>query len=148
MIHWADMGDQPAHIWTFLDLQDLPPGTNIPLEDGMRLNKAGIYAVVECATPNMNPQEVQKSQFLLPYRKITKSDDPLLRKFYLLDVNTFAAPVCLVPDLGGERNAYLRVQSRTKWLDLYSRWLRDNHEDIDELLTEEEINSRKKRKRS
>lgn len=139
MIDWGrPFGIQPAHIWTFLDFNDLPTGTNIDLGEGMRLNKAGVYAVVESALPVEDSDEVERSQFFLPYKKVTQSLDPLRRQFYLVDVDSFAAPACVVPDMGGDPDAFLRMQPMTRWLELYSNWLRSPHENIRDILPEEE----------
>jgi hypothetical protein len=93
MIDWgAAWGIQPAHIWTFLDFQFLPDLTDFLIGNtGMRLNKRGIYAVVESAYPNTDVHEVKMSTLLVPIKKEVCNLEPLQRKFYLVDVDAFAS---------------------------------------------------------
>ena len=100
----------------------------------MRLNKPGTYAVVESTDPVRDPKELSRSQYFLPYKKETISLDPLVHQFFLVDVETFAAPVCMVPDLGRDEDAYLRIQPWTKWLELYQKWLIAPYENIKDIL--------------
>ena len=100
----------------------------------MRLNNPGTYAVVESTDPVRDPIELSRSQYFLPYKKETVSLHPLVRQFFLVSVETFAAPVCMVPDLGGDEDAFLRMLPRTKWLELYRKWLLAPYENIKEIL--------------
>lgn len=135
MVDWGrPYGVHPAQIWAFLDLTNIPVGTNIDLGEGMRLNVPGTYAVVESALPIEDPVEIEKSQFFIPYRKVTVSVEPLQRQFYLVDVDSFSAPVCVLPDMGGAADSFLRMQPRSQWLDIYTDWLKSPHENIDDVL--------------
>ena len=137
MIDWGGhWGIQPAQIWTFLDLSDLPMGTSIDFGDGTRLDTAGTYAVVESALPNPDLEEVERSVLLVPYLKETISleGDDVVRNFFLVDVDAIHAPTCMVPDMGGEANAFLRMRPRSSWLEIHSKWLKAKHENIRDLL--------------
>jgi hypothetical protein len=140
LIDWGpEWGTQPAHIWTFLDLNELPAGTNFIIGNtGMRLEKPGIYAVVESAYVNTNPNEIEQSTLLIPICKEVNNLLPLERKFYLVDVDTFEAPTCVVPDIGGEANAFFRLLPKKEWLSTFVSWLNAPYEEIEELDTEEE----------
>ena len=44
-------------------------------------------------------------------------------KFYLADVEAFVAPLTVIPDIGGETNAYFMVRNRTCWREDFESWL-------------------------
>ena len=64
--------------------------------------------------------------------------EPVVRKFYLVDVEAFVEPVCMVPDLGGATNAYLRMLPRSAWLTQYQKWVNSKHEKVEDILNKEE----------
>jgi hypothetical protein len=135
MTDWGKKyGTQPGHIRTFLDLSELPEGTKIELPDAPCLTEPGTYAVVEAAMPVTDPIEIGRSQFLLPYNKMYNSLEPLERKYFLVDVESFVAPVCMVPDMGGRQDGYFRMLPRSEWLELYKKWIRAPHEKVNEIL--------------
>jgi hypothetical protein len=135
MIDWGKKyGIQPGHIRTFLDLSELPEGSKIKLPDAPCLTEPGTYAVVEAAMPVTDPIEIGRSQFLIPYNKMYNSLAPLERKYFLVDVESFVAPVCMVPDMGGRQDGYFRMLPRSEWLELYKKWIRAPHEKVNEIL--------------
>ena len=103
--------------------------------DGTRLDHAGTYAVVEAALPSTDPEVTGRSHYFIPYVKMTQSLEPELeRKFWLVDVEAFVAPCCVIPDMGGTKDSFLRLRPRSQWLELYVDWLKAPHEDINEIL--------------
>ena len=49
------------------------------------------------------------------------------RKFYLADVEAFADPCCIIPDIGGKPNRYFVVKPRNQWSSLFVKWIEDEH---------------------
>jgi hypothetical protein len=137
MIDWGRAwGIQPCHIWTFLDLQKLPTGTNFPIgHTGMTLNQSGVYAVVESALSNVDENEIKMSTLLLPLEKEVYSLDPLQRKFYLVSVDTFESSACVVPDIGGNARAFFRLLPKSEWLSTFVNWINAPYESLEELET-------------
>jgi hypothetical protein len=139
MIDWGrGWGIQAAQIWTFLNLENLPTGTNFIVgHTNMRLNQPGIYAVVESALSNVDPNEIKMSTLLVPLTKEVFSLDPLERKFYLVSVDAFASPTCVVPDIGGNPRAFFRLLPQSEWLSTFVQWLNAPHENLEELDSSE-----------
>lgn len=135
MINWGrPWGVQPGHIWTFLDLENLPTGTNFPVGNtGMNLSRPGVYAVVESAFSDIDDYEIKMSTLLIPIQKEIYSLDPLERKFYLVTVDSFEAPACVVPDIGGNPRAFFRLLPKKKWLSTFVDWLNAPYESLEEL---------------
>ena len=131
MVDWGkDYGVLPSHIWLFLDFRDIEQeiswrGQNID---------AGIWAVVENASEvadEVEEGEAVWSSMFLPYAKDVKYDEDGNRErdFWLISVDTFHEPTCMVPDIGNEEEdaAYFRLTPRNEWADLFSAWLRQPH---------------------
>ena len=134
MIDWKrSWGKLPSQIWLFLDLRDI----EAPITFKGDKYKAGVYAIVEHASkvdedlgePNV-VDPMPWSSLFIPYLKDTGEDDDgcVVREFHLVDVETFAEPTCLFPDLGNEDSrAYYRLLPRNEWADLFLAWVRSNH---------------------
>ena len=131
LVDWGQgEGKLPCHIWCFIVLQDLPK--NDPnLEFGGIELKDGTYAVVECAEYVEEETEVTQSDLFTPLELITQGmdddGDVIGRQFYLADVDAFAGPCCVIPDVGGECNAYFQVKNRDEWSGLFQEWLKIPH---------------------
>ncbi len=116
-IKWGKDWTLPAQIHCFVDLRDIT------------CNKAyepGVYAVIKSADLDESGTEEITSQLLLPYRKETEYDDEgnPKRKFYLVDVESFEAPACVVPNLGHDDPAtFLCLLPRKKWANQFKGWL-------------------------
>ena len=50
------------------------------------------------------------------------------RKFYLANTDGIVGPCCVVPNIGGEKNAYFQVKPRREWSNLFVEWLKQPHE--------------------
>jgi hypothetical protein len=44
-------------------------------------------------------------------------------KFFLADIQSFAEPVVVVPDVGGPTNRYLVLRNRSYWKEDFTGWL-------------------------
>ena len=56
-----------------------------------------------------------------------KTGELVGRQFYLADVEAFADPCCIVPDIGGKSNRYFVVKPRNQWANLFVKWIEDEH---------------------
>ena len=120
MIKWDEDIILPGHIWCFVDMQHIPLG----------VYEQGVYAVIESADENI--EERQLSELFLSYTKETvpsqNPQDPLRRKFYLVNVKLFVEPACLIPDIGNENRAvFLRLLPRNVWREQFQEWLHTPH---------------------
>ena len=125
-------GKLPSEIWCFVDMSDVKPGTINIEYGGMRLNSAGVYAVVEVAYYSNQEAEIAKSGIFVPFSKETRpraeqQHGGWKRQFYLVDVEAFTETMVVVPDVGGKRNAYLHMKSRHLWIEQFEQWVRDPH---------------------
>jgi hypothetical protein len=142
MIDWgAGYGKLPSHIWCFVELQNMPTGGQ-RIEFGGIFLSDGVYAVVEVANYNENIDEIVKSDlftpFLLEVAGMDADGDIMGRKFYLANTDAFIEPCCVVPDIGGAKNAYFQVKPRREWSKTFVTWLEAPHE-LDEMTyTDEE----------
>jgi hypothetical protein len=122
MIDWAGGEILPAQIWCFVDLRNIPNGL---------YHQPGIYAVIESAEPKDDNEEATWGELFTVYIKETDGlddDGNLKRKFYLVDVEAFHSPACLIPDLGNEdKAAFLRLLPKSEWSNQFSAWLKTPH---------------------
>ena len=51
------------------------------------------------------------------------------RSFFLSDTDAIVAPCCVVPDIGGQTNAYFQVKNRNQWAKEFIDWLEQPHRD-------------------
>ena len=132
LVDWGDYGVLPSHIWCFVGLSNMPTGKEklsyggIPLIDG-------VHAVVEVANYVEDLEEATQSDLftplLLDVDGIDDDGDVTGRTFYLANTDAFVGPCCVIPDIGGQNNAYFQVKSRKEWSDLFIDWLKSPHED-------------------
>lgn len=123
MIDWGDEGGiLPAQVWIYVDLRNIQP--NLAYEPG-------IYAVIESAKKNNDKAENDLSEIFKPYIKETTkihANGKIDRQFYLVDVDTFYEPTVMIPDVGNKNKAaFLRMIPKTKWSELFSEWLAEEH---------------------
>ena len=104
----------PAKIWGFLDLWCLPTNSGVSFGGVDNLYPA-VYAVVESATYSTNMTEINMSDIFVPIVKevgrVTNGEVSGL-KFYLAEVEAFTVPLTVIPDIGGNPNAYFVVKNR------------------------------------
>ena len=110
----------------------MPMGAN-RLEYGGIVLGNGIYAVVEVAEYDEDADEARQSDLFAPLLLEVQGLDAdgrvTGRKFYLADTDSFAAPCCVVPNIGGPRNAYFQVKPRRDWTREFIHWLKAPHAD-------------------
>ncbi len=129
-VNWGEEGKIPCHIWCFVVLEGLPKRRNAPEFGGIKLNRDGVYAVIESSEIETNEEEVGRSSLLLPIRKTVDLDAEGVvtrRHFFLADTSAFVDPCSVVADIGGPPNRYFVVKSRAMWANDFVRWLRDPH---------------------
>ena len=116
-------------------LEGLESRRNAPKFGGVKHNRDGVCAVVECSQIETCEQEIGRSSILLPIRKTVDLDSAgnvSNRHYFLADTDAFVKPCSVVADIGGPPNRYFVVKSRTMWANDFQRWLRDPHA-IDEM---------------
>lgn len=138
MLQWQE-GDFPAQIWCFLDLTQLPTGITVEVDENSTADK-GVYAVVESTV--YVEEDSPLSDIFTPLRleseALTKDGDVAQRRFYLVDVEVFKDPLCVIPNVG-TKDEYLMMKPRAKWSDDFISWLEMPHKhDKMEMLSESE----------
>ena len=153
MIQWEE-GDTPAEIWCYVDLTEIPEGTEITLDSGM-IVEHGVFAVVKCTTWVEDEEEITRSDLFTPLAKAVNppnADNTFTRLYTLVNVEAFKDPVVVIPNIGHEdKNQYFMVAPRFQWADDFAAWLEMPHQhdkmemheeeeesDEEEELTEEE----------
>ena len=136
LVDWAQgYGIRPAHIWCFVELENMPRGRERIEFGGVDLAD-GVYAVVESASyDNVEEDGDQKISDLfvpvtLEVEGIDEDGDVTGRVFYLAEVEAFCGSCILIPDVGGPPNAYFQVKNRSQWSGLFINWLRSTHEEM------------------
>jgi hypothetical protein len=139
LIDWGEEGELPCKIWGFVDLRALPRDHNavlgnLPLEQS-------IYAIVETSAFVEDDEKVGMSEIFVPITKeiggITNNAVSQL-KFHLADVDAIVKPIAVVPDIGGEPNAYFMVQDRETWRTDFIAFLERPANEEEEISTDEE----------
>lgn len=131
-VDWGDeWGILPNKIWGFVDLNNLPQGNEVEW-GGLSGIPPGCYAIVENGVfvEEDNPRD--ESELLMPIEKevgkIRRKRVTKL-KFYLADVEAFVEPITVVPDIGGEANAYFGMRQRRRWAEDFAAWLERDFEE-------------------
>ena len=123
MIQWIE-GDIPAQIWAFLDLSHLDDDDEVELEDGTFLGR-GMWAIVESGV-FLDEGKCAESDIFKPLKlEAAKHDDDgnvTKRKFYVIDVESFKAPIVVVPNIGTVDEFFL-MAPRSQWSSDFIRWL-------------------------
>ena len=148
LVDWGPEGVLPAKIWCFLDLSNLKSTTTTVRYGGIDI-KAGTFAVVECATYDTDPEVNARSDIFKPItveiEGIETDNDgnkTVIRKFYLADCDAFSGACSVIPDFGGEANAYFMVQPRREWKQNFINWVKEPHSA--DTIDEEELADIKK----
>ena len=140
LIDWGDgWGTLPSHIWCFISLQNMPTGNQRLSFGGITLQD-GVYAMVEVSQYEEN--EALQSDLFIPLtvevEGFDKDGEVSGRKFYLANTEAIVGPCCVVPNIGGEKNAYFQVKPRRDWSKLFIEWLKAPHEADIMVLSETE----------
>ena len=140
----------PGEIWVFVDFRNISGGTTFKFKD-QNIN-AGVYAVIESSQYDgeFDITDPTKSRILRPLNKeveeVGLGGVPTKRRFYLANVEAFAAPICVVPDIRCQpthsKIRYFHVQSRSQWPKNFIAWVNRPYEtdylddDMEEDLSE------------
>ena len=140
MIQWEE-GEYPAQIWGFLDLTDIDEGTQVLLDDGLRVG-SGIFAIVESCTyiEEEEPASDLFKPLQLETNQLSDEGDVLRRMFYVVDVETFKQPIVVIPDIGSTPKCkYFMMSPRSSWAQDFQAWIEmPHHLDKTEMLSEPE----------
>ena len=129
IVDWGDEGKLPCHTMGFVEL--------LSLSDSFKLNFGGVEdgdpgncAIVECVDCLDEENNSKISDLFIPIGKeiggFTGSDISH-RKHCPVDVETFVAPVAVIPNLGGPPNHHFEVRERKLWAEDFCRWLEEPH---------------------
>ena len=126
MLQWQE-GDFPAQIWCFLDLTGLPTGIAVEVDENSTVNK-GIYAVVSSTVyvEEDSPLSDIFTPLKLESEMVGEEGQVLKRRFYLVDVEAFKDPLCVIPNVG-TKDEYLMMKPRAQWSDDFITWLEMPH---------------------
>ena len=132
--HFADLGNLPCHLMGFVDLSDLPQDFAKNYANLAPL-MLGIYAIAQCAEYIEDEARQAVSEIFIPIRKVvggfTQNRVGKL-ELYLVDVESFVAPLAVIPDLGGPANEYFVIKDQVKWVNDFMEWLDSPYEEIEE----------------
>jgi hypothetical protein len=140
VINWGSDGKLPNRIYGFVDLTSLPanlPRSNRISHGGLSNIKPAIYAIVEATVVGCEGAE-GTDLFDVLQTEVGELRDGLVSKFkfYLADIETFQEPCVVVPNVGGPNNCYFWLEPKSRWSELFVKWLRaPHHEDEQEDLT-------------
>jgi hypothetical protein len=142
MIKW-DVGEYPAQIWGFLDLTELPEGAAIELHDGTEVSN-GVWAIIESANPiEEEDGRVRRSEIfthiIVESESLDDHGQVRERKLYVVDVDTFKAPLVVVPNVG-TLHQYLMMTPRVQWAEDFKEWIEASHR-LDEAEMEADSDS-------
>ena len=88
--------------------------------------------MAEVAQPSDESDEYQSELFSPLTIEVAEKDTDgvvLARRFYLANTDAIVEPCIVIPDIGGESNAYWQVEPRRVWSDKFVAWLRAPHAD-------------------
>ena len=133
VINWGTFGKLPNRIYGFLDLTSLPP--NLPRSSriahgGLANIKPAIYAIVEATVEGCEGVEATEL-FDVLQTEVGAFEDGMVTKlkFYLANVEAFEEPCVVVPNVGGPKNCYFWLEPKSRWSELFVKWLRAPHAD-------------------
>jgi hypothetical protein len=137
-VKYDKAGEFCCHLWCFVMIPDL--GRKRIDFGGTWLEK-GTFAVMESAELADEMEDVRKGDLLQPILKevVMDSDGKVVRKkLYLANTDAFAAPACVVPDIGGPPNRYYVIEPRTTWHEHFINFIESPHEEMDTLPSDQE----------
>jgi len=135
LINWDTDGCLPARIWGFVDLPNVPEENSTISCGGQDPLAPGIYAIIESAewVKDKRTDIVSEISHKADIEVSKMKDGRVVNlKFYLADVESFHAPLVVVPDIGGPANRYIVIRSRGMWVDDFAKWLGKKYEDFPE----------------
>jgi hypothetical protein len=136
MINWEG-GALPGKIWGFIDLTSMPNGTSVVLRNGAEVQQ-GAFAIIESADYVELEEEPGRdvitsdlfTEILLDTNTINEEGVVTVRKYYLVDVETFKDPIVVIPNIGAQPKCkYLLMTPRSQWSEQFIWWLKNPHEE-------------------
>jgi hypothetical protein len=142
MVQWNE-GDYPAQIWGFVNLQGLPLGRSVKVDENSVVMR-GIYAIVESSlyVEEEEPWSDIFSLLQVDTKALNKDGSVKERKFYMVDVETFKDPIVVIPNVG-TKAGYLFMKPRAEWSDDFIEWIEmpHTHDKIEMLPPPEEADT-------
>ena len=125
-VTWDDEDETlPAQLMAFVDVRDLPADNDVGMDPG-------IYALVQRAVPNEDPEEKNmETDLWTAYVKkpLDMNDSFLFAGHTLLNINRINELATLIPDLESENpRAWLRLLRKKYWAEIFADWLNADHE--------------------
>ena len=127
LFDWGNHGELACEIYCFIDLRRAP--TNFQcVVDGCTIEHA-VYAVVESSRWELNEDNEPNtsSELFKPLKKDIELDDDgqtiKKRIFYLAEVDSIVAPLCVIPDIGMDPSRYYSVAPQEEWSTMFLDWL-------------------------
>ena len=138
IIDWQEVGELPAKIWGFLDLNDIPEGTERQLLSihGMTIVKKGVFAIVESADyiplqENPGPNDITSDLFteiLLETEVNDAKGDVITRRFYMVDVEAFVKPIAVIANIGAiPKCRFFVMTPKVEWSQQFIQWIEMDH---------------------
>lgn len=142
LIDWGGgWGTLPSHIWCFISLRNMPTG-NQRLQFGGITLQDGVFAMVEVGQYTQEENRPLQSDLFVPLTVEVQGFDAdgevSGRKFYLANTEAIVGPCAVVPNIGGEKNAYFQVKPRREWSKLFVEWLKAPHDEDEMELSDTE----------
>lgn len=132
VVDWGgSAGELPSQIWCFVVLDGLPKSKKKQDKHKDRLNhghcslKDGVYAVVERSRYIPRPVEWNQNPEVLFKRLGLETGPNQRREFYLVNVEAFKGPCCVIADYGAEDlTTYFEIANREKWPGIFYDWMK------------------------
>jgi hypothetical protein len=129
MIKWED-GSLPAQIWGYIDLKFMATGTSVVLRNGKTVEN-GVYAVIESANYVSNEDLGEDpittdifTEIVLETEQLSPGGEVLVRRFYLVDVETFEKPIVVIPNIGAIPKCKLLLMTpKAEWADCFIQFI-------------------------
>ena len=116
-----------GQIKCFLDFRHVQE----PEEGDASRPKPGIYAIIEYAVKNSDPNEQRRSDLIEPWVKKPSTIIGLENShcdLKVVEINRLRLPAVVVPDLANpNKRAYLRIVPRWQWQHMFDDWLEEPH---------------------
>lgn len=131
---WGGADAQPAHVWCFIWLKDLPESRKLRKKRGMVYGEChvdnGVYAVVEAGEfqegNNLQPKSRLFTRLVKEMAVNGEDKSERRRKFFLLDTEAILEPAYVIPDVGCKDGCtYFHVKNRSDWILEMEKWLQE-----------------------
>ena len=133
LVDWGGDEPEPAHVWCFMAVSGLPVSKKKRnkhrerLQNGHTVMRNGVYAVAEIAAWSEKPLNSRLFRRLtMEMASNAAGSRSRRRRFYLISVEQFVGPCCVVPDLGSKnKRDFFQVKNRDNWASLFQQIMYD-----------------------